>query len=488
MTLNVQVNTLDDLAELLDRARTGHGGIADFLSINNSYNNLVQSLKASLGNNARSKLLEFTDEWSINSNLKFDTSGLSDTQLSNALLFFPSAVSLDDAENIPGGLGRLDTTQADRMLLRRENLVRLVYLIERQALRPGQLSSELLLELAFAATAYRVANEESLLRCMIELCTQGTWHAKSVRRVLRTRISALRGAGNTFQEKNNGRVAVIVAGQMRGMERSLPALAHALGAVEADVFVSTWSRPGRIRLDRARARRIFTGGAADQLLQLTDNQIELIDDVIEAHNNIDAEDIESMIRNTFRTSKHVGSVLLNIEDPSKTIFALMSNAEKMHYHNMFWPLNKGPGYFSDRYDYIIKVRPDVRYDPNHQLSLDDLRRTRDQVATESLDWKFESWGIGAGDQLLYGNAQNMESVLSIWPGHCRSTSIRTGLRGKVAPLIGHSNIGIELWLRGVDVVSSSLKHRGYHGEVLMDHSDLAILAREAGVKLSNVNT
>ncbi|PCC44088.1 hypothetical protein [Brevibacterium aurantiacum] len=465
------VGSLDELGDLLDRTVEETGSIERFLEWDGSFGKLLRTLKPSLKGSARSELLKYTENWAVRSTLALDSSSLTNSQLANALLFFPEAVVSYSEDEVPEGLSSFDSQQADLILLNRTNLDKFRDLISRESLAPGQLSPEMLLELAFAAAAYRIPDEKKFVSSLIALVDQNTWQSKLIAKVLVKRKNRL-SVRRAFREKAAGRTAVIVAGQMRGIDRSLPALRQAMSKLDADFYVSTWDQPGRIKLDRARAARIFTQEAAERVEGLSDNQISELNNTIKVRTHFAPEEMERRIRDALPLRDSTSSLSINIEDGSKTVFRIMNNPQKMYYHNFYWPIVLGNNYFSEEYDYVVKVRPDIKFADNRRLTLADLRASSNKVATESTDWKFESWGLGAGDQIVYGNSEIMERVLSIWPGNCESADIRTRMRGKREPLLGHSNIGIEVWLEGVDVTRSALGHQGYFGDTLIDVKEL----------------
>lgn len=461
------LESLDELGDLLDKTVRENGTIERFLEWDGSFGKLLRFLKPSLKGSARSELLNYTENWAVSCTLALDSSNLTNGQLANALLFFPNAVMSYSEDEVPEGLSTFDSQQADLILLNRTNINNFRELVARKSLDPGQLSAEMLLELAFAATAYRIPDEKEFVSSLIALVDQSTWQSKLIAKVLGQRKNRSSVAG-AFREKAAGRTAVIIAGQMRGVDRSLPALRQAMSELDADFYVSTWEQPGRIKLDRARAARIFTQEAADRVEGLNDDQIRELNSAIEVRAHFAPEEMECRIREALALRDSTNSLSINIEDGNKPIFRLMSNPQKMYYHNFYWQAALGKNYLSENYDYVVKVRPDIKFVANRRLTLADLRASSDKVATESTDWKFESWGIGAGDQIVYGNSEIMQRILSIWPGYCESADIRTRMRGKRKPLLGHSNIGIEVWLEGIDVTRSTLGHLGYFGDPLID--------------------
>lgn len=260
-------------------------------------------------------------------------------------------------------------------------------------------------------------------------------------------------------ESFGGKTAVILSGQMRGMDTALPDLISKLDLPDYDIFVSTWSREGRTSIDRARVRRVFEPDAVPIAASLSARELRSVDrEFARAANTSSTQ----MLDRICGLSDKIKADRVLIADEDEPVFKTMSNSAKMHYHNMAWPAKMGANYFSQNYDYVIKARPDIKLGKvERALDLRTLRELKaNEVGNDHPTWLLKTWGFGVGDQLFFGRADVMEQLLNIWPPESISSRIQTALWGKKQPTQGHINLGLEMWMLGYNPKPMPLKKLG----------------------------
>ncbi|OHF36710.1 hypothetical protein HMPREF2550_06595 [Corynebacterium sp. HMSC074A01] len=167
---------------------------------------------------------------------------------------------------------------------------------------------------------------------------------------------------------------------------------------------------------------------------------------------------------------------INIDDESHPMFSRMTNHAKMYWHNRFWPVQLGEHYLSDNYDYVIKVRPDIKLTGDAPFTIENLRSLDHRIATETQSWKFDAYGLGVGDQVIYGRSAVMEPILSTWwdKGQLVPRLVSSVL-AKPDLLLGHQNIGLELWLSGSEPTRMSFGHGGFYSNKISTQEELDML-------------
>lgn len=393
--------------------------------------------------------------------------------LTNLGLLFPKHFSLL-ALSTYDALSSFSFPNACRLLLNSESATMLLENLMSSSELCVKLSPGLRMALAFGATFYSHPDEKRILTSLAaNIPEQRSEQDAIVVDALKERLKNMYGPKRPSRERHGGRTALIVSGQLRGPMSNLRETRARFSLPDVDVYVSTWKRPGRIRIDRSRAARVFTPEAAQRIGKLSDSEIAAVDTVVESSRVSEPDDMRKKIAHELGISD---LDRINIQDEDISIFNRMTNHEKMYFHNNYWPSTLGKGWFSSNYDYVIKIRPDLRLELDEPLTLEDLRNCRG-IATESNGWKFEGFGLGLGDQLMYGQSDVMERLMSVWHTDSRSAVIRTSGLGRPWALLGHSNLGIELWLSGVDPAKMKFKHRGYIGDPLFDVEELEVLLK-----------
>lgn len=351
------------------------------------------------------------------------------------------------------------------------------FLLDSVRVRPefvSVLSPGLRMAIAFSLAYYQHVEEDVILASLSSnIPAHQTEQDTIVINAINGRIRSLKRRDVSARELHGGKTALFITGQLRGPLSTLSEIRSKFSLPNVDVFVSTWKRPGRIKIDRVRASRVFTPEATRMALTMSDRELAQVDRLVEDFRRAEPVELKRQIANELSISD---LSCINVQDEEEGIFKAFTNHEKMYFHNAYWPLTFGNGWLSSNYDYAIKVRPDLRLESKGPLTIEDLRSTQG-IATESNGWKFEGWGLGIGDQIMYGRANAMEPLMSVWHSRSQSSIIRTSGLGRPWGLLGHSSVGIELWLSGDSPVQMKFKHRGYIGDPLIDVDELSQLVR-----------
>ena len=417
-------------------------------------------------------LVAAVGDWEVNQHFpNLESPADREIVLANLGFLFPKHFSLLKLSKY-GALSSFGFTNACRIMLNPRSAKVLLDETLASPVLCSKLSPGLRMAISFGATYYSLSDEVMLL---ISLATNIPVHPTEqdtiVINAVNERLRNLKHPKPQFRERHGGRTALLVAGQLRGPMSSLSEIRSKFALPNVDVFVSTWKRPGRIKIDRVRASRVFTPEAAQEAVKLSESQFAALDNVVERSKASEPDDLRKTIADELGITD---LDRINIQDEDVSVFNRMTNHEKMYFHNTYWPSTLGSGWLSSNYDYVIKARPDLRLETNGPLTLEDLRNTHG-IATESNGWKFEGWGLGLGDQLMYGRSDVMERLMSVWHSDSRSAFIRTSGLGRPWGLLGHSNLGIELWLSGHQPAKMKFKHRGYIGDPPIAVDELAKL-------------
>lgn len=343
-----------------------------------------------------------------------------------------------------------------------------------------EFSASFLMMAALAATVYlNELESREVLTGIRNTCVQGGPGERLVHLAITRRLQS---KPQTRPENHEGRTAVIIAGQMRGMDSALTGLIDKIDLPKADYYVSTWAREGRTSADKERAPRVFEPEAVPLADSLSADALRMVDAELRKANTTDKAEMKARIEKLLGDSV---SSQVSISDEDEPVFAVMSNGGKMHYHNMVWPIKLGSNYLSENYDYVVKVRPDMilGLQEGKTLNLEVLRALGDdEIGDDHPQWLLEPWGFGVGDQLFYGKSEAMEKLLSIWPGISDSTRVLTELWGKADPTIGHINLGLEMWMLGYKPAQMPFKKLGLAAPAKVSKGQLEEILRQVEVK------
>lgn len=330
------------------------------------------------------------------------------------------------------------------------------------------------LHLAFATSDMSTDEQVALLRLVLPRIENipGSIVCKTM---IQKRInSLLQMKVATSAKVENPRAALLISGQMRDTENSLNRLASYFDLAKFDVFVSTWDKPGHTTLDRARLPRRLTPEAVEfARTQMSDEDFRHIQRVEASNLSRFSAHLEEMIKEKLGNA---ANLRVNLTDESEPPFSYQDNHWKMHFHNGYWLQKLGHQYFLDRYDLIVKIRPDMLAGGLSKAKPADFSNLGPaEIAVDYPTWLHEPWGFGMGDQFFYGPTPLMLSVLDIKFPDSLSTRMQMEILGRLNQVQGHISIGTELWLQGGNPTSMPFPRRGLASDGHLDIEALKLL-------------
>lgn len=290
--------------------------------------------------------------------------------------------------------------------------------------------------------------------------------------ILEFRLNSLKN--KVSQGKNNNsknmlmKIALLICGQLRGYEEAIPRFASKfrfLGSVDA--YISTWDNIGSTRFNAQNSYRIFEKEACDFIAKEQDIfDFSKFDTAINSYLSNDT--IETIIKdNISNYLQWCNLIQFNIKKYTEYPYNLMSNSEKMYYHNAYWVNTLGEEYFK-QYDLIIKIRPDYFFKDSTPLILDKRLNEYKTLITDTSNYLFLEWGFGMGDQLWIGKP---DSILPILKCHNHSTISYqfTSNTLEKGAYHGYINCGLEAWGNALSLLEtpSSLQKSRLSGTKLI---------------------
>lgn len=316
-----------------------------------------------------------------------------------------------------------------------------------------QLSPQLRLALALHSNKSGHASREpsaSKARRISSLYNPGdnSKEGQLVNAALASRILSM-STSRVAEENFGGRTAILILGQIRNgenWEEILRALPSFVTGVDKEIFVSTWKQPGAIQFQPSRFDRIFSPDALHEVRMLSQ------DELAELQERYRPDFFDSGAANVIRDLLGGSGIPININAPDESgeAFRSLDRQEKMFYHNRYWVNALDPMRLSDRFDYVVKVRPDLDTRNSDPITHDELKGLGSKVATETGS-RLTFEGYLSGDQLIYGRADKVESLLSIDP--------RTTLSGRLSADVfkrphtnGHELLALQSYLAGIELL------------------------------------
>ena len=224
---------------------------------------------------------------------------------------------------------------------------------------------------------------------------------------------------------------------------------------KVDIYVSTWPTVGYPRLTDQNLYRIFDREASHWVKTNFDM------DAVNSHFKFLTSGINNQVKieENFKNIFPKSSLNINIDDEQSVKFSDMTNPEKMYYHNNFWVAKLGEKFFLDKYDLIIKSRPDIQLESIDFL-FDKAMYSDNAVYTEEKGgWIYRDWGFGCGDQLIFGATKNILPILSVY-GDELNINLSQKASTSGYKYAGHVNCGVQAWLNGIDCLSMPFIHKG----------------------------
>lgn len=335
------------------------------------------------------------------------------------------------------------------------------------------LSPSLALILAMSAAAFHHPDEDAIL----ELAATRMAEFGNATRLARAAIvSRQRNRTIVPVDIRPQRVAVIIAGQLRDAERAVAAIRDSIDLANCDVYVSTWATPGATPIDRARLSRRLDAEAVSWARARSDFELRAIAKADAKTRLGTPERVRDRLSVLLGP---VGDLRIHIADEQAVPFRGMDNHAKMYFHNSYWFQELGREHFTDRYDAIVKIRPDIILESDTPLGPGVFTLESRRVISDQPDWILLPWGFGIGDQVLVGDSITMAAILDVQPWKSMSTRLMTEVFGDMITLRGHINLGIELWLLGGRLAAPPFRKRGLASPKLLSRGDVEMLLATA---------
>lgn len=326
-------------------------------------------------------------------------------------------------------------------------------------------SAPLALQLSLACAALRddVQAELEDLRMILSVRQRESESRSLVQSVLERRVKELttRNLSEDRRKERGNRCALMVSGQLRGFEEGLAQLSQYLDldSLKIDVYVSSWVMVGAASINRARLSRRFTSDAARFLDEnYSDEELEDLQRWLPSH-ELDGDD-HSLRERIISLFPWAEEIRVNLDDERRYPYRSYGNPAKMYYHNAYWIETLGRSHFTENYDYIIKMRPDLKVRPGGRIDQAVLAQLVG-VAADTNSFIYEPWGFGMGDQLFYGVTADMVELLSFPISDASSSRLMVLAEGRPTGRMGHINLALEWWLRGGRIEASVLQRGGF---------------------------
>ena len=270
----------------------------------------------------------------------------------------------------------------------------------------------------------------------------------------------------TSLNANKLKIALFVSGQVRSdldIHKRLSEVLIGNTESQVDLFFSSWRNKGVSQITEAKSPRFFTQEAKSlvheslggmQYLDLSYFNSLLFEKV----KNIEISEVESSF--SFCDNKFI-----NIDDESCPPFSGMSNPEKMYYHNSSWIHKLGAEYF-EKYDLIIKIRPDIEIKSLNVSSVLERISDFEFITDYKGEWIYKIWGLGVGDQVLMATPSIMTGLLGMYKLSGRDAFSKELLLDlQQPPYSGHINLAIRALELGFKPVTNNYfsiaLHDGY---------------------------
>lgn len=270
--------------------------------------------------------------------------------------------------------------------------------------------------------------------------------------LLKSRMQSVQVLEQKLPEKESYKVALFITGQLRGFEVAMPRFqakfAH-LG--EIDAYVSTWDEVGYTRFNLQNAYRIFDKTTSDFIIEHKDKlDLGKFDKEIYRYTAklYSAEKLQSLLPEHLDWCKNHH---INLKNYQEYPYNVMSNSEKMYYHNAYWVETLGKEHFQ-QYDIIIKIRPDYFFKDAMPIAVNVL--SNNHILTDTNNYLVQEWGFGLGDQLWIGTPQTMLPLLTC---HNRQSLSYQYMQAFYVqePYQGHLNCGLQAWFNGLHIIPNN---------------------------------
>ena len=250
------------------------------------------------------------------------------------------------------------------------------------------------------------------------------------------------------------KAAICVSGQLRGFRQSLETWKRSLlPALDATIFVSSWSRIGRAGAEPFRYVLPFEGSRFQHEYRAIGTEIGL-PEMQERYPSLFAELDRSGFVEKDELSRIYDTPHVHLDDDSNQPFDSFTNPEKMHFKiEQCFHMAEASG---EEFDLVIRIRPDK---PVEILALDwrDLvGATRGQALLYSETPMGVHFGaLEIGDQFAVGGMDASRIYHETWSRAPRLAAF--GLRMFHPEFTGHVSLAQICWLHGIEVRKAPIR-------------------------------
>lgn len=365
----------------------------------------------------------------------------------NIGVFYPSYLDNISLDLIVYYLNILDLFYLNAFLCHKQNIVRLKKIITEEA-NLIQLNQLVFLQFLLSSCKDNLLpsdEEAALIRRYLEKeDITDIFHE-----VLSKRLDSLKNR-STKQSTVPKSIKILITGQLRGWHKSFPTLLKKIENTKgvSSLSISTWDQIGVPRFIPQLYHRIFEYDAIS--LFTTNKSHHLVQKVTLALQDTDL--VKDGFFKKYLMQRNLKDSWNDIDINTYVIsqkdypFSIMSNAEKMYFHNTFV---SSKCLKEDDDCVVLKLRPDTLFKTEEGFNILNMDFCN-TIYTES-GYRFASWGFGMGDQIIFGLSTNLKSILNSHMRKSLSYKIVKNMYKHDSGYQGHVNCGLEAWLQGVKV-------------------------------------
>ncbi|ULO03520.1 hypothetical protein [Campylobacter sp. RM12651] len=242
-------------------------------------------------------------------------------------------------------------------------------------------------------------------------------------------------------KKGNLSIALMVSGQIRGIELAVQSWIKKLGLednnMEIDVYISTWDisyRPNSIDFSRIGNQTIINNLNLELSKFINDKEkLHYLKQYLPP-----LRITKSYLYKVFSKIENINNIYIDIED--EKLFSNFTNSMKMYYK-----INRCFNQISKQYDLYLRIRPDL-YIENTKIDLFDIYEdilNMPKIYT-CYPYVYEYYGFGVDDKLAISNYTLMNTYCNCW-----------NLSKNKHSLIGHRDLAEKLFENKIQVKAIS---------------------------------
>lgn len=365
----------------------------------------------------------------------------------NCAVFYPNALNQLNDDQFLLELNRLNASQINFFYCSDSNLERVKSIFFSLKLF-SDINDLVFLQFLLASCASKILSINEELHIIRRYLDSSLVIDSIMRIALERRVQSL-SRSQTMVGRESNNLIVLVSGQFRGGEFSIPVFHRKLKNSSCTIekyCISTWYNLGMPRFEEAHYMRVFE---QDALLFVKNNYSEQSLNRLKEQSTMNQLLNKDKILNILNLSElnivDNSTCTINILDEEKYPYKYMCNSEKMYFHNAFL-IEELDSLMGD--ELILKIRPDYIFANNAPF---DLNLEYSNVIYAESPYVFEAWGFGIGDQILLGAKKYLSTLLGCHKKESISFNILKSLYKQNTGYRGHINLGLEAWVNGLNV-------------------------------------